>query len=66
MDFPNMSYCAAENTNHAVNQIFRMMEDAGSINEFFEGLSRREQESFRNLIDTMAEIVSIAEGDGFI
>jgi hypothetical protein len=66
MDFPNMSYCACENTNHALNQILGMMGEAGSVDEFFEGLSHSEQRAFRAMLETMVEITGYAEDEGLI
>lgn len=66
MDYPNMSYCACENTNLALNQIMGMLEDAGSMDNFFEDLSVTEQRAFRSMLEAMVEMVGVAEDEGLI
>lgn len=65
-NYPNMSYCACENTNNALNQIMGMMGEAGSVENFFNDLSDSEQQAFRAMLETMVEITGYAENEGLI
>ncbi len=58
-NFPNMSYCMAQNTREAVQQLIDAMEEQGV--ELLEDMSRPERLSFELLVTMAEEFHSIAQ-----
>ena len=56
MSYPNMSYCAVENTDRALAQIIGMMQEHDTLDEFIESRSPNEQRAWRNLADKIEYI----------
>jgi len=63
-NYPNMSYCMFENTVHAMNQVFRDLQDAlddgTSPADYRKALSsRQEAEAFDRLKEMCEDIISV-------
>ena len=52
-NYPNMSYCAVENTNSALGQVVDMISQFDSLDEFYESLSSDEKMAWRSLVDNV-------------
>ena len=52
-NYPNMSYCAVENTNSALGQVVDMISQFDSLDEFYESLSSYEKMAWRSLVDNV-------------
>ena len=52
-NYPNMSYCAVENTNSALGQVVDMISQFDSLVEFYESLSSDEKMAWRSLVDNV-------------
>lgn len=66
-NYPNMSYCAVENTASALHQIVHMMTDSGefdSIEEWVESLNEYEREALPELLNHCRTIVDLVEAVG--
>ena len=59
-NYPNMSYCAFENTHLAMGQLLGMMSQVDCLKEL--GLSRDELRAFHNLKALCDEFLEGAEG----
>ena len=63
-NYPNMSYCMFENTVHAMNQVFRDLQDAlddgTSPNDYRKALSsRQEAEAFDKIKEMCEDIICV-------
>jgi len=58
---PNMSYCAFENTQLALEQLHHMVSEAIDDNEPLPLTSRDEEHAFENIRDTMRELIRALE-----
>ena len=58
---PNMSYCAFENTQLALEQLHNMVSDAIDDNKPLELSSRDEEYAFENIQYTMRELMHTME-----
>lgn len=66
-NFPNMSYCAVENTASALSQVVDMMTDSGefdTIEEWVESLNEYEREALPELLDHCQRVVDLFEAVG--
>ena len=59
-NYPNMSYCAFENTTLAMGQLLGMMSQVDCLKEL--SLSRDELRAFHNLKDLCEQFLEGAEG----
>lgn len=59
---PNMSYCAFENTQLALEQLHHMVSEAIDDNEPLPLTSRDEEYAFENIRETMRELIRALEG----
>jgi hypothetical protein len=64
-DYPNMSYCAFENTNAALAQLTaivdRALEDGLSHGEFVNDMSEYEKLAFFQIRSKMAQLVEVLD-----
>jgi len=58
---PNMSYCAFENTQLALEQLYNMVSEAIDSNERLKFTSRDEEYAFENIQYTMRELMHTME-----
>ena len=58
---PNMSYCAFENTQLALEQLYNMVSEAIDSNERLKFTSRDEEYAFENIQYTMTELMRAME-----
>ena len=58
---PNMSYCAFENTQLALEQLYNMVSDAIDDNKHLKFTSRDEEYAFENIQYTMRELMHTME-----
>lgn len=66
MSYPNMSYCMCENTDLALQQILTAMSEAldngpEGVQEFFNDMSREEQQGYQSLFDACRDFLRMAE-----
>jgi len=61
VSYPNMSYCAVENTNAALGQIIGMMEEHDTLDDFYDSLSCDEQCAWRQLVERVEQIQMLNE-----
>jgi hypothetical protein len=59
-NFPNMSYCAFENTANAMEQIANMIQEAIDANERLD-LNRYEQRPFDGMMDRCQGLIHLLE-----
>ena len=59
-DFPNMSYCAFENTSNAMDQVASMLEEALQANEPLE-LNRYEQQPYEEMYEKCRALMELLE-----
>ena len=60
-NYPNMSYCAVENTNSALSQVVGMMSEFDSLDEFVESLNSDEKRAWRSLVENVNLIQEICD-----
>lgn len=64
-NYPNMSYCAIENTSHALRQVIELIRDAEEdgieLKEYLENVNSHERSAWDRLVDYAQEILEIAE-----
>jgi hypothetical protein len=58
-NYPNMSYCMAQNTLLAMQQVIDAMAEGGA--EFFAEMSREERRAFLSLFDACEDFVRMSE-----
>lgn len=56
MDYPNMSYCAAENTMRAVDQLIDLIESGEKNDEQRSGYEYHAMKSLAEIATTLAEL----------
>ena len=59
-DFPNMSYCAFENTSNAMDQVANMLDEALQANEPLE-LNRYEQRPYEGMYEKCRALMNLLE-----
>ena len=59
-DFPNMSYCAFENTSNAMDQVASMLGEALQANEPLE-LNRYEQRPYEEMYEKCRALMELLE-----
>lgn len=59
-DFPNMSYCAFENTSNAMDQVANMLEEALQEDEPLE-LNRYEQRAYEGMYERCRALMELLE-----
>ena len=60
-NYPNMSYCAVENTNSALSQVVGMMSEFDSLDEFVDSLNSDEKRAWRSLVENVNLIQEICD-----
>jgi len=61
MNYPNMSYCAVENTAAAMDQILALIDEAGGIGEWIANLDDHERGKVKSLLLACSEIAEAEE-----